>query len=130
MFFNFSDAGGDTVGLLNCQNGAANPAYLLFYSDIEGSGTDWNTIYQEDSLSCEERTARAHLVVPLELGVVNAQEQLGITPSAVPHYWFVAVSSCGYNSMAASARIEFLNAGWENPSMTAQFSFDDQVVEL
>jgi hypothetical protein len=128
MFFNFSGQDGNSVGLLKCENGVVNPAFLLFYSDVEGTGNDWNTVYQDDVLTCEERTARAHLVVPLELGVINAEDQLGITPSAIPHYWFVAISSCGFTSMATSAKIEFLNAGWEHPSMTAHFSFDDQVI--
>ena len=127
MFFNFSNSEGNIVGLFQCQNGTVNPAKLLFYNDVEGHGTDWNSIYYDDSLSCEERTSKAQLIVPLEIGIMNANTQLGIKPSSVPHYWYVAISSCAYPSFAASAKIEFLNAGWDKNWITSQFSFDDQV---
>ena len=131
MFFNFSSSDGGNVGLIQCKNGTKNPAYLLFYNDVTGSGTDWNTIYYDETMTCEERSAKAELVVPLEVDIVNANEQLPIQPSAVPHYWYVVVASCSYRTFAASAKIEFYNAGWNNqpPAITYQFSFDDQVVK-
>ena len=131
MYFNASSSQGDQVALVQCQNGTSNVGSLLFYNDVVGSGRDWNSIYYDDSLTCEQRTAMAELVVPLELGIINANEKLQIQPSAVPHYWFVAVSSCAYQQFAVAASIEFHNSGWdrEPPVLTSQFSFDDQVVK-
>ena len=93
-----------------CFQSSSTSASLLFYNNVDGSASSWFSVYNDESLTCEERASRAATQIPLdESGILN-EMTLAVLPSAVPHFWYVVLSRCSTPSLSASVRLHFLNS--------------------
>ena len=56
-------------------------AVLLFYNDLDSSAVPWSSLYNDNSLTCEDRVAAAAAQVPLDDSGMLSENSLSVTPS-------------------------------------------------
>jgi hypothetical protein len=99
-----------TNSVLPCFQTSRASASLLFYSNVDGSASSWFSVYNDNSLTCEERASRAATQIPLVDSGEVLESTLTVFPSAVPHFWYVVIAHCSRPSIEASVQLHFLNS--------------------
>jgi len=95
---------------------------FLIYNDVDPS--DWKLAYSGKGMTCEERSNRARGHETITLGnrtIVSFDDQKR------QHFWYFAVSNCGYDSININYELHMYNAG--HSPWTKEFSFDEQGLE-
>mmetsp|Transcript_38439 Transcript_38439/g.121079 ORF Transcript_38439/g.121079 Transcript_38439/m.121079 type:complete len:463 (+) Transcript_38439:767-2155(+) len=122
----------------DCTASTAGYTKLLFYSDVADSFSNWDAVYHDETLTCEDRVARAAFVVNLEPGMIS-QSEITVSKSGVPHIWYVVIANCQGSlnpntpNIEAGVNISLYNKGWTlNSDLqiscrgSCQFGVDEQ----
>eukprot|EP01120_Amphizonella_sp_Union-15-10_P017391 TRINITY_DN963_c0_g1_i1.p1 TRINITY_DN963_c0_g1~~TRINITY_DN963_c0_g1_i1.p1 ORF type:complete len:434 (-),score=47.48 TRINITY_DN963_c0_g1_i1:78-1379(-) len=103
---------------------AANFRFLLYLDITEGNKGDWFKVYNNEDLTCEQKSNYSLVSLPVVPGI---EEGLTIGDYARPHFWYVAVANCKAPKEIGIGMfqydIKFLNPGGR---LTRQFSYDEQ----